>query len=417
MKRVLWLLLLLLFQDTVSACLLIKSVSQNGRGGSVSLLGSAVCIGRYGDSESVLLTARHLAGDGAVLWVQDNTGEWQRCRGIVRHPELDVAILIAPTRVKPTKLAGFEPVSGRPVKVFGAGPYANGDKESPISFEGVLASNEKLKGTSNDELVGYDGLHIIPGDSGGPVIQDGVCVGICSLVTVPEWSEPPTRRDQYKNQHSVFVKTCEIVDWIETQYSCPNGNCPIQLEPVVQQPMIGLGVPWGPPRVVQQAVPARPRYVPESSSPRPVPDSSFSEKEIDVTVAVNAAVRQWLDENADRIKGRDGTNGRDGKSPSREEVADLVVSVVTQVIEENPDRFRGQSGRVDTSEIRAIVQQEMAKKPDISIKSLESRVSALESTPTRLILTRDKKIIDDQEYPKGKPLVIDLEMVLSNAKK
>jgi hypothetical protein len=167
--------------------------------------------------------------------------------------------------------------------------------------------------------------------------------------------------------------------------------------------------------------------------PRPVPDDTFS---VSVTEeAIQRSVAKWMTQNAASLKGRDGKdgeNGKDGKDGSDgidgqsidpDEVAQLIGRTIQAVIEENPDRFRGPEGpatvpsrEVLAGMVRSIVAEEMAKIAGEDRESLNSRLSALENRKTRVILTRNRKVIDDEEYPQGKPLIIDLEKILQYAK-
>jgi hypothetical protein len=78
---------------------------------------------------------------------------------------------------------------------------------------------------------------------------------------------------------------------------------------------------------------------------------------------VEATVNAWLDSNIDLLRGPQGEPGRDGASADNGE--------------------------------------------------FEARLSTLEKRPFRMILSSEGKVIDDEIYPPGSPVVLDLKRLRS----
>ena len=188
-----------------------------------------------------------------------------------------------------------------------------------------------------------------------------------------------SRRTDHRGYKSVTLYTpvSAFIGWIETQY-CPNGQCPIQIRPQVIYPVGPLGFQRGPARIINIAEPVPQQYVPVPASPiRPMPDPititgprgpagpqgppGRSVQQAEVEATVNA----WLDANRDALRGPQGEPGRDGST-------------------------------ADTS-------------------GLESRLSELERRPFRIIISSEGKIVDDETYEPGQPVVLDLKRLRSGS--
>lgn len=128
--------------------------------------------------------------------------------------------------------------------------------------------------------------------------------------------------------------------------------------------MIGIGIPVGPPQVIGVAEPAPRRYVPEGSRP---------------SVPAQPSVTQGP-AGPQGPPGPAGPPGRDGQDVSREH----VEAVINAWLEANVDRMQ----------------------PDIT--ALESRLDTLERRSTRVILSEAGKVIDDETYAAGEPIVLDI---------
>ena len=261
--------------------------------------GTAVCIART-DRGSLLVTAGHaVEGNPASVWISDRR-QWIQATNVQRHPTADLATLEVPVALEVTPLGDSTPV-GDAVQVQGYGPRLNGSGESLTFFAHVTAA---------DSLRGDNGEHAIPGDSGGPVIYETesgpVLVGV---VTHHEGDVPATRRTQLARHRAstLFVPATTIVTFVQSQYGgCPRGVCPIRVRPQIQQPMVGIGIPIGPPRIVNTIEPApRPQVICEqltgpAGPPGPAGRSVTRE---DVESAVNA----WLSSNAEQLRGESAT--------------------------------------------------------------------------------------------------------------
>lgn len=329
--------------------------SQIRNGNQVEQLGTAVCVGRDG-STAILVTCRHnIADNPRSVWLQINK-RWQRCDAVSLHPTEDLAICEIQADLKVSPIADADLPPGSEVLVEGAGPTANRTRER-IAFAGVVESSDSLIGSSGD--------HAIPGDSGGPVFSDSCVVGIVTAVEMTNGQRtPPRSRREMRGAKSLFVPASKVRAWLETQYQCGPQGCPIVVRPIVRQPMIGIGIPVGPPQVIGVAEPAPRRYVPEGSRP---------------SVPAQPSVTQGP-AGPQGPPGPAGPPGRDGQDVSREH----VEAVINAWLEANVDRMQ----------------------PDIT--ALESRLDTLERRSTRVILSEAGKVIDDETYAAGEPIVLDI---------
>lgn len=330
--------------------------SQIRNGNQVEQLGTAVCVGRDG-AKAILVTCKHNVADNPrSVWLQINR-KWKRCDAVSLHPTEDLAICEIQADLKVSPIADADLPPGSQVLVEGAGPTANRTRER-IAFAGVVESSDSLIGSSGD--------HAIPGDSGGPVFSESCVVGIISQVEMLNGQKaPPRSRREMRGAKSLFVPASKVRAWLETQYQCGPQGCPIVIRPIVRQPMIGFGLPIGPPQVIGVAEPAPRRYFPEGSRPSAPAQPSVTQ---------GPAGPQGP-------PGPTGAAGRDGQDVDKEH----VEAVINAWLEANVDRMQ----------------------PDIT--ALESRLSALEQRPFTMILSEDGKIIDREEYPPGAPVVLDLK--------
>jgi hypothetical protein len=352
---------LLSFMLLAVCCLLVPSavadvyvisVTRFEQGRKVESLGSAVCVGTLKNPVSALFcTAAHTVRDNPnSVWVTLNDGfGWRECRNVRMHPRDDLATF----ELVGVKLDGIPVATGVrekiPVSICGYGPQLQKQKDR-FCFRGTL-----YKGY----IRGENGKHPIPGDSGGAVLAQaengrdvvaGIVHGYASAVQME------TRDDSAGVRPLTGYVSADVIEnWIRTQYGgCP--TCPISIYPEVRQPMVGIGIPVGPPRVVGVAGPAMPRYQQIDESPRygePVqaqrPDfgGEVVEQRIVNEDVVDAAVMRYFAKNPVR----DGRDGRDGQTPS----TDRVIQIIDAIIEARPERFRGENGVSATPEQVAAV--------------------------------------------------------------
>lgn len=304
---------------------------------------TAVCIGRTDSGNAVYLTARHNF-EGATSGAVAVNGEWHRITTVNESQMDDVAsfeVAVSPERWKP--LAESEQVGGE-CWVAGYGPEYTGSGLAE-SFHGVLLDGE---------IRGDNGLHPVVGDSGGPVLQSGRVVGIVS-----GYVRTMARSDYAERGYpTVYCNLRAVRRCLQQCYQyrgCPPGGCPIYLRPQIQQPMIGIGIPVGPPKVVGVATPLPPQPL------RPVPDPAFitgpagpagprgpagppgerGEPGRSVTrEEISVIVSAWLDANRDALRGPAGPQGPSGASATQNQIDQAVANYVNA----NAERFRGPTG-------------------------------------------------------------------------
>lgn len=248
------------------ADLMIVSTVRSVDGHREEHTGSAVCVASADGVGSLILTCRHnVALDPRNVWVSDGRegSDWHWCHRVTMSddPECDLSILETREVYSATPLADGDLPESSAVTVVGLGPHIQGTGER-LRFRANLIGEGALLGES--------GQHVIPGDSGGPVVvagDDGAAVlGIVYGFDTPEdMHEEITRRRTQLASHRVttrFISASKIRQVISTQYSqsCPNGMCPlpirtVRVRPQIQQPMIGIGIPVGPPRIVDTVEP------------------------------------------------------------------------------------------------------------------------------------------------------------------
>lgn len=323
--------------------------------------GTAVCVGHTPEGASVLLTAKHNfrgAKSGSIF----HDDRWITAEAINQHPSEDVLSFEVAATVPALQLAEAEQI-GETVEIRGYGPEYHGRKAS--AFWGVMETGH---------VAGRDGLHPIPGDSGGPVLQSGLVVGI-----IQGYFETAYRSDRANERLSTsYAGLTAIRECLQQCYQpCPSGGCKIWIRNEYRQPIGFLGLPRGPVHRVQVAEPVPRVYVPEDqprvSQPAPIvqqgppgPQGPPGRDGRSVTVSeVEAAVNAWLDANRDQLRGPAGPPGPPGQSGSA------------------------------------------------NVTHLESRLTVLEQRPFRIILSSDGKVIDDETYRPGEPVVLDLKRLRS----
>jgi len=330
---------------------------------------TAFCIGETSDGQGVYLTAKHNLRGATRIRIKVH-GDWYIGRQINQHPSADVASFEAPVLVEPM-MVGESEQPGERVRISGFGPEYFG--RTPSSFTGVLETGY---------VSGERGLHPIPGDSGAPVvIGEDVVVGVISGYDTPY--EQTTFRSDHAEQRlkTRYTGVIKIRECLQQCYqSCPPGGCRIWIRNEYRQPIGFLGMPAGPPQRVQVAEPVPRVFVPEDQPARPVPDQ----------ISVQGP------------PGPQGPPGRDGRSVTQAE----VESIVNAWLDANRDQLRGPAGPQGPPGPSG---------GSASTAALETRLTSLEQRPFRIILSSDGKVIDDETYRPGEPVVLDLKRLRSGS--
>lgn len=327
---------------------------------------TAFCIGETNDGNGVYLTAKHNLRGATRIRIKVH-GDWYTGTRINQHPSADVASFEAPVLVQAMTVGDVEQ-PGERVRISGFGPEYFG--RQPCSFFGVLES---------DGVSGERGLHPIPGDSGAPVvIGENVAVGVISGYDTPY--QQTTFRSDYAEQRlkTRYTGVIKIRECLQQCYQgCPPSGCRIYFRQEYRQPYGFLGLPSGPVQRVNIAEPVPRVFVPEDQQhpARPVPDQ----------ISMQGP------------PGPQGPPGRDGRSVTQAE----VEAVVNAWLDANRDQLRGPQGPPGPAGSSA------------STAALETRLTSLEQRPFRIILSSDGKVIDDETYRPGEPVVLDLKRLRS----
>lgn len=316
--------------------------------------GTAFCIGVTETGNSIWATARHNFDESTNAVVLNKEGHaYPVLRDSIRkhpNPYTDVAIFESTIPVKGHwLLANGEP--GQLAIVPGYGPEYHG--RTAVAFAGrILDSNF---------MMGEQSYHAITGDSGAPLVVGGdYVVGVLSGHESPERKTSHRADYQHLNLKTVYVEAKHVKYLLDQHYQyqqrCTPQGCYIYGAPTVVQPRMGITVPVGPPRVVGVTQP-QPIYSPPRNEQRPQPLYPQPKEQPTSTapdnIVLQKLVSEWMERNADRLRGPAGKDGRDGKDGSNE-------------------------------------------------------VLAQEQLPLQVILARDGKIIQEKIIPPGKPLILDV---------
>lgn len=355
---------------------------------------SAFYVGKTEDGNCVYVTAAHVFRGGfdsgeVILGDQRHT---------ISEPTLgddgaDVAVF--ESAAKPTH--GIKIVetcyAGSEIDMPGYGPY----------FHGRATRIDVRRGRwTQDSRVRLDSSRIVPGDSGCPAVGPD---GVVGVVVGYESSNP----NMVEIVHSKYILRTLSKRYVATQ--CGPRGCPIYIRPRVQQPMIGIGIPVGPPQIIHEAVPVpRPPQVyvprqeqeeydapPVQQQPKPQPPA---QPQASVGPKGERGERGERGEKGERgergERGLQGPPGNAGASVTEEQVA----AIVNAWLDANADVIKGQKG--DTGPAG----------PVANIEQLEKRVATVEGKKFRILITNGKKVIDDESYVLGNmeesPVILDV---------
>ncbi len=321
---------------------------------------SAFYVGRTSDKKSVFVTAGHVFRGGFISGTVDHGGKLWEIVDPTVSDDSDIAIFESDAHPRRGMNIAKSMNAGELLDIPGYGPEYNGLTHGLNVRNGILGK---------DALIRMQNGLVIQGDSGCPAVGDHGVVGVITGYTKCDRSL------------TVMEPSSRIVECLQRRYpqsACGPEGCPIYLRPQYQQPMLGIGIPMGPPRRVQIAEPLP--QPPQIYRPDPVENyESPSASESPLVVQgppgpqgppgkdgrsinqqeITASVEAWLDSNIDRIRGERGPAGADGKiggigpsgppgergpagaPPTTEEIARIVIAV----IDNEPERFRGPAGQ------------------------------------------------------------------------
>lgn len=314
---------------------------------------TAVCIAnRTVPKRAILITVRHTFNgvrERYKVMVRDNKG-FREARVVAFHPVEDLALLEVVGTVYDELLISRDIPDGVPVVVCGFGVDYN-NKNDERCFHG------EIKGSV---VKGKDRQKPMSGDSGGPVIAHRDDDVKCLMGIVTGFSGNPASlqsRVDYSSESpdTIFVNSETIYQFVKTQYGkCP--TCPQWVVPEVRQPMLGIGIPVGPPRVVgvtpynppaypvspqepqQEAIPGPPGPAgppgedgrpgenglagpPGPPGPAGPPGESVDSEQIE------KSIKDWLEEHKEELRGEQGEKGPIGM-PSDEVIRKYVREIV-----------------------------------------------------------------------------------------
>lgn len=329
--------------------------------------GTAFCIGETPEGNGVYLTAKHNLRDAEQVRIKV-FGKWYQATAFNLHPTEDVASFEAPVIVQALNVGSEEP-SGERVRISGFGPEYFG--RTACSFFGVI---------DDGSVLGEKGLHPIPGDSGAPVV-----IGEDTVVGVISGYDTPYQRTSFRSDYAEqrlrtrYTGVIRIRECLQQCYQpCPPGGCRIWIRQEYRQPIGFLGMPAGPVQRVNVAEPVPRVFVPEDQAAKPVPDQ----------ISMQGP------------QGPPGPPGKDGRSVTQEQ----VEAVVNAWLDANREQLRGPAGPQGPPGPAG---------SSASTTALESRLTSLEQRPFRIILSADGKVIDDETYRPGEPVVLDLKRLRS----
>ena len=338
-------------------------------------LGSAFYVGKTEEGTSVFVTARHLFEEGYVSGLVSIKGSDYP---IVGEPTLDeeedVAVFESTVQLKKGILLFDDAHTGEELELPGYGPTFKGQTEGIKVRKGIVTSSTSARMS--------DGL-IIEGDSGCPAMSSSGAIGV--VVGYETYNRTatvivPTR----------YIKRCLRRRYVEVQ--CGPSGCPIYMRPRVEQPVIGFGIPVGPPRFYNEAVPVP--QAPQVYVPRPQ-----SQQPIQVIPQPQPQVMQGPKGD----KGEPGPKGEPGLSVSQAQ----VESVVNAWLDSNIEQLRGERGPKGDSGDTA------------NVAELERRVSSIEKRKFRIQIRNGDKVVDDETFLLSEmerdPVILDINKLRTSS--
>jgi S1-C subfamily serine protease len=159
------------------------------------------------DGQGLVLTAAHLFDGGTgPITVEFDGHSPLGARLLAIDAKLDVAALwiYAPAGIKPVPIAENDPALGERLEIWGYGPNRF------RSFLATVSEPLTIVGDRPDSLIGAQGIEnrmvTIPGDSGGPMVQDGELVGV-------HWGYRGAEDDPRRCVHAVGCH--ELRSWLQ----------------------------------------------------------------------------------------------------------------------------------------------------------------------------------------------------------
>lgn len=360
---------------------------------------TAFYIGNTEDGSGVYATAKHVFTDGFHSGNVLILGTEYAISEPTLSEDEDVAIFESAGKPSRGLNLATDPGTGE-VEMPGFGPVMGDVLKKAVVRTGVLSTETDIQLTNG---------RIMQGDSGGPAVASGGAFG----VVAGYYTDQPTV--------ACIVPTRHLIKCLNRRYSAtqcgPNG-CPIYLRPRIQQPMIGIGLPIGPPRYVQEAAPVpRPPqvYVPQPRPEQPqyqtlvgpagprgeqgpagkdgLPGCDGKDGKVD-QASIETAIVTWLESNKEDLKGQTGLTGPAGRSVEKED----IQAAVNKWLSENFKQPTGSGEPVDLS-------------------SIESRLSAIEARKIRIVTSKGKVLVDDETYSGSQddPIILNIDRILHAA--
>ena len=312
-------------------------------------MGSAVYVGG-----GIFVSAEHVFPPGGQGVIYDDQGQWHWITKLKRDPSPD------------TDLVSFEVAD---TSYFIATSLV---ADVPEGVDGTLCGfsperNEFCFQVSvfDDQLRNRSGQHSLPGDSGGGVF---VQTGAKRCLAGVHWGyscEPGPCRTYMTNSR-------KICRFLRTQY----GSCPTCPQFSVPNPV---------------ARPGFPSPVPAPSLP-PVRDAG------PVAVDYNKLADTLFRRYGERLRGRDGVNGKDG-APGTPGL----------------NGADGATPKVDMDKLATLLATKYRDQltPEVDLQTINSRLAVLENQTIELVMgdSSTKEILDRETYRRGEPLVIDVQFL------
>lgn len=359
--------------------------------------------------DGLYVTAWHVVRDNpnAPVTITWKNGESMTGRVVGNDALYDIALVESERKIK-----GGVPLTQQNLAI-GSRAYIGGYARTKLEMWASRVTGKASPGGNNpNDWIEATGQSI-PGDSGGPIFDEHGCF-VGNL-----WGGSPGRtvgNNAGRTQRFLLPWNARLAAWQSQGYGCqPGGYCPpqqpqqggggeggrtiIQDQPGVPTPLPGgnnLGWPSGPPPQAQQ--PAQPIGPIQSITFAPITVEDLTEQLIEALA------------NDERLRGPQGPAGPQGE-PGQVTTEQLtaIASAITQQLRNDP-ALKGPKG--DTGP--------MGPRGDgVSNAELEKiKADVLASLPPiRFVLADGStgKIIDDETYAPGEPIVLDVQRIINAA--